>query len=95
MKWDEKGDKLDKIIKKILSLQDKAMKSGRYICPECGGRMSFTDDYESSLECDECGYYMDVEEYGFKGREDYNDIMSRLYPRQEDVDPDYDPDDDF
>lgn len=95
MKWEEQGDNLDKIIKKIFSLQRRAAKSGNYICPDCGGRMEFTDEHESFLECSECGYFMETEEYGFEGREDYDDIMSRLYPRQEDIDPDYDPDDDF
>lgn len=61
-------------------LMVNAFKTGNYYCPKCGGLMSFEDDYEETLICDECGYDMDVDHYGFTD-EEYDD----LYPTYDEV----------
>lgn len=50
-----------------------ALKTGIYICPECGEEMVFEDDNKSILVCEHCGYSMDLEHYGYTD-EEYEDL---------------------
>ena len=52
-----------------------ALKTGIYICPECGEEMAFEDDNKSILVCEHCGYSMDLEHYGYTD-EEYEDLYS-------------------
>ena len=61
--------------------QIKAMKSGRYICSECGSVMEFEDEWEDTLVCPHCGHSIDLDEYGCEGDEKYENV----YPTREDV----------
>lgn len=57
----------------------KALFTGEYICPNCGGRMEFEDEkWRDTLVCPACGESMDLDEYGLKGNE-------KLYPTLEEV----------
>lgn len=61
--------------------QRKAMISGQYICPECGGLMEFEDEWEDTLICSHCGHSVELEKYGCEGDEKYEN----LYPTREEV----------
>ena len=55
-----------------------AMKTGIYICPECGKRMEFENSNEDTLVCIHCGHSMDLDHYGYTD-EEYAD----LYPTED------------
>ena len=46
-----------------------AMKTGVYICENCGSQMEFEDQWEDSLVCPNCGNSTDVDHYGFTDEE--------------------------
>lgn len=58
-----------------------SMKSGEYICHECGKLMEFEDEWEETLVCPHCGHSVDLEEYGCEGDEKYEN----LYPTREEL----------
>ena len=57
-----------------------AMKTGVYICENCGSQMEFEDQWEDSLVCPNCGNSTDVDHYGFTDEE-----YDALYPTYEEV----------
>ena len=60
----------------------KALFTGDYICPECGGRMKFENKkWRDTLVCLSCGNSMDLDEYGLSSEEEY----SNLYPTEKDI----------
>lgn len=61
--------------------QIKAMKSGAYICSECGEVMEFEDKWEDTLVCPHCGHSVELENYGCEGDEKYEE----LYPTREEL----------
>ena len=61
--------------------QVEAMFSHNYICPKCGGKMEFEDEYEDILICTKCNHDMELDRYGFESDEEYD----ALYPRKEDL----------
>lgn len=79
----------DEIYRMGLEEQSLAEDTGIGFCYKCGGVMEF-DSFGSTLICSSCGHEVSLENYGFEGYEDYEFIS---YPRQEEVDPDYKPDD--
>lgn len=81
----------DKLYWQIIQEQSDTEDSGIGFCYKCGGLMEF-DSTGSTLICSECGHEVDIEDYGFEGYEDY-DFQLRSFPRREEVDPDYEPDD--
>lgn len=60
--------------------QLNAMKTGVYICENCGSQMEFEDKWEDTLVCPNCGNSTDVEHYGFTDEE-----YDALYPSYEEV----------
>ena len=43
----------------------EALRTGKYLCPECGNLMVFEDEkWKDSLICEECGYGCSTLEYG-------------------------------
>jgi transcription initiation factor IIE alpha subunit len=60
--------------------QLEAMKTGVYICENCGSQMEFEDQWEDSLVCLNCGNSTDVDHYGFTDEE-----YDALYPTYEEV----------
>lgn len=57
----------------------RALFTGEYICPECGGRMQFENEYAETLVCD-CGHSMPLEHYGASEEE----ICRMLHPKSPD-----------
>lgn len=43
----------------------KSMKSGKYICHDCGNLMEFEDEkWRDTLVCPNCGHSVDLDHYG-------------------------------
>ncbi len=60
----------------------KALRTGNYICSECGGKMIFENEAtEDVLICPACGHSVDLEFYGIENEEAYD----ALYPTKEEV----------
>lgn len=62
-------------------LQIQAFKTGIYVCHECGNQMEFEDEHEDGLVCPTCGHSVDLDNYGFEGDENYEN----LYPTEDEV----------
>lgn len=58
-----------------------AFKTGVYICHECGKRMEWEDANEDILVCPACSHSVDLDNYGFEGDENYEN----LYPKEDEV----------
>ena len=58
----------------------KAMKTGKYICPECGHKMRWEDEWEDTLVCDKCGFSEEGDHYGYTDEE-----YEALFPTKEQV----------
>lgn len=66
----------------------EALWTGNYICSQCGGHMSFTDEYENVLMCEKCFHNIPLERYGAES----DDEFYALYPTKEEI-CGFDPDD--
>jgi len=60
--------------------QIRGMKTGEYLCEECGSVMSFEDKWEEILVCPKCGYSVALDRYGFTEEE-----YTNHYPREEEL----------
>lgn len=60
-----------------------AMKTGVYICENCGSQMEFEDQWEDSLVCPNCGNSTDVDHYGFTD-EEVMGIETVVYDEEDD-----------
>lgn len=59
-----------------------SMKTGKYICHECGNLMEFEDEkWRDTLVCPNCGHSVDLDHYGCEGEEEYES----LYPTLDEV----------
>lgn len=65
----------------------KALLTGNYTCPRCGGKMEFEDEFEDTLVCPSCGEDVSLEQYGA-------DPNENLYPTYEELFGDEDDDED-
>jgi len=63
---------------KVLSF---GLETGIYICPDCGKLLEFEDEYRETLVCLNCGYEVDIDEYGYTEEE-----LDSLYPREDELD---------
>ena len=52
--------------------------TGKYYCPECGGKMEFEDDDEEYLVCEDCGFSQELDHYGYD-----DDEYAELYPLED------------
>lgn len=60
----------------------EAMRTGKYICSQCGSLMEFEDPkWRDTLICPKCGHNIDLDYYGCEDDEDYD----ALYPTKEEV----------
>ena len=56
----------------------EAMLTQNYICPECGAKMVWETEWEDILVCEECGFSMDSDMYGFDSEEEYESLYPTL-----------------
>lgn len=64
---------------------EEGLFNGGYICPDCGDKMTYEDEWEDILICPACGNSMKLEEYGAEDEEYEN-----LYPTYEELTGEYD-----
>lgn len=73
--------------------QREAMRTGVYLCEECGKPMVWETENEDILVCPYCGYSVDSDRYGYTDEE-----YEALFPTKEELlgysDDEYDEDED-
>lgn len=57
---------IDDKLNNAVRLHRSGVSTGWFICPECGGYMNYEDSVEDVLVCEDCGYDMPTERYGFE-----------------------------
>lgn len=55
----------------------EAMEAGEYFCDQCGAKMEFEDEWADTLVCLNCGYSINIDQYGFT-EEEYANLFPLL-----------------
>lgn len=71
-----------------------ALKSGEYVCSQCGALMEFENENEDILVCAKCGHSVFLDDYGSEYDGDYDSLFYRDRTGEMEIEEDFEYDND-